>query len=53
MVNFELKYLVIKLHDIARTIEKEIGEGELSQEARQLADKLDALAIDKTYKGEF
>jgi hypothetical protein len=46
MINFELKYLVIKLHDIARAIEREIGEGELSQEARQLADKLNAVATD-------
>jgi hypothetical protein len=53
MVNLELKYLVIKLHDIARAIEKEIGQSELSQETRQLADKLDALATDKIYKGEF
>lgn len=53
MVNLELKYLVIKLHDIARAIEKELGEGKLSLETRQLADKIDRIATDDTYRGEF
>jgi hypothetical protein len=32
--------VVIKLHDLARIIEREIGVGELSQDVRKSADRL-------------
>ena len=35
-----LDQAVIDLHNIARTIEKEIGTGKLSVECRRLADRL-------------
>ena len=35
-----LDQVVIDLHNIARTIEKEIGIGKLSIECRRLADRL-------------
>jgi len=34
---------VIQLHDIARTIEKEIGTGQLSEDVRNAADRLNVL----------
>jgi hypothetical protein len=39
----ELKDEIIKLHDIARKIEQEIGVGQLSQDIRQAADRLNEL----------
>lgn len=36
----ELRDDVIKLHEIARKIEHEIGVGELSKDIRKAADKL-------------
>jgi len=35
--------LVIQLHDIARTIEQQIGIGQLSDDVRNVADRLHAL----------
>ena len=34
---------VIKLHDIARKIEQEIGVGQLSEDIRKAADRLNEL----------
>jgi len=34
---------VIKLHDIARKIEQEIGTGQLSEDIRKAADRLNEL----------
>lgn len=34
---------IIKLHDIARKIEQEIGVGELSKDIRRAADRLNEL----------
>ena len=39
----ELKEEIIKLHDIARKIEEEIGVGQLSEDIRKAADKLNQL----------
>ena len=39
--------LVIQLHDIARTIEKQIGVGQLSSDIRSAADRLHALTVEK------
>jgi len=39
----DLKDEIIKLHDIARKIEKEIGVGQLSKDIREAADELSAL----------
>ena len=36
----ELKEEIIKLHDIARKIEQEIGVGQLSEDIRKCADRL-------------
>ena len=43
MPDFDLKYAVIQLHDIARLVEKKIGTGELSKDIRELADRLDSI----------
>jgi hypothetical protein len=34
---------VIKLHDLARIIEQEIGKGQLSEDVRKSADRLNEL----------
>jgi hypothetical protein len=34
---------VIKLHDIARIVEQEIGQGQLSEDIRKCADRLSTL----------
>jgi hypothetical protein len=42
-MDFELEYLVIRLHDIAREIEQKVGFGELSKDIRACADRLSDL----------
>jgi hypothetical protein len=42
-MDFELEYLVIRLHDIAREIEQKIGVGQLSKDIRACADRLSDL----------
>ena len=34
---------IIKLHDIARKIEQELGQGQLSEDIREAADRLNEL----------
>jgi hypothetical protein len=45
MRNLELVDAVIALHDIARTVEREIGQGQLSDDIRRCADRLHELSI--------
>jgi hypothetical protein len=40
MMDFDIEYLVIRLHDIAREVEQRIGVGELSRDIRACADRL-------------
>jgi uncharacterized protein YecA (UPF0149 family) len=42
-MNFDIEYLVIRLHDIAREVEQKIGVSELSQDIRACADRLSDL----------
>jgi hypothetical protein len=42
-MDFDIEYLVIRLHDIAREIEQKIGVGELSKDIRSCADRLSDL----------
>ena len=39
-MDFDIEYLVIRLHDIAREVEQRIGFGSLAQDIRKCADKL-------------
>lgn len=39
----DLTLHVIQLHDIARAVEQNIGKGQLSDDIRQCADRLNAL----------
>ena len=39
-MDFELEYAVIRLHDIARLVEETLGQGELSKDIRECADRL-------------
>ena len=45
MRNLELVDAVIALHDIARTVEREVGRGQLSDDIRACADRLHELSI--------
>lgn len=45
MRNLELVDAVIALHEIARTVEREIGRGQLSDDIRNCADRLHELSI--------
>jgi hypothetical protein len=45
MRNLDLVDAVIALHDIARTVEREIGCGELSTDIRVCADRLHDLSL--------
>ena len=45
MRNLDLVDAVIKLHDIARLVESEVGEGKLSEDIRNVADRLHDLSI--------
>jgi hypothetical protein len=40
IMDFDIEYLVIRLHDIAREVEQKIGVGELSRDIRECADRL-------------
>jgi len=41
---------VMKMHDIARLVEKDIGEGKLSQDIRAVADRLnEVLRMESKY----
>jgi hypothetical protein len=40
VMDFDIEYLVIRLHDIAREIEQKIGDGKLSKDIRNCADRL-------------
>lgn len=39
-MDFNIEYLVIQLHDIARAVEQQVGVGELSRDIRACADRL-------------
>jgi hypothetical protein len=39
----ELEDKIIQLHDIARAIEQQLGQGQLSEDIRKAADRLSAL----------
>ena len=43
IMDFDIEYLVIRLHDIAREVEQRIGVGELSKDIRGCADRLSDL----------
>jgi hypothetical protein len=45
MRNLDLVDAVIALHEIARTIEREIGRGQLSDDVRACADRLHHYSI--------
>jgi hypothetical protein len=40
IMDFDIEYLVIRLHDIAREVEQKIRVGELSKDIRRCADRL-------------
>lgn len=42
-INYDLEDAIIQLHNIARTIEREIGFGALAQDVRKCADSLNVL----------
>lgn len=42
-IKMDLTSHVIQLHDIARAVEQNIGKGQLSDDIRQCADRLNAL----------
>jgi hypothetical protein len=43
IMDFDIEYLVIRLHDIAREVEQKIGVSELSKDIRACADRLSNL----------
>jgi hypothetical protein len=43
IMDFDIEYLVMQLHDIAREVEQQVGRGELSKNIRQCADRLSDL----------
>jgi hypothetical protein len=45
MRNLELVDAVIALHEIARTVEREVGHGQLSNDIRSCADQLHELSL--------
>jgi len=40
MKNYELQDKIIQLHDIARVVEQQVGVGQLSDDIRNVADRL-------------
>ncbi len=50
MRNLEIVDAVVALHEIARTVEREVGRGQLSDDIRKCADRLHELSIsDREY----
>jgi hypothetical protein len=47
IMDFDIEYLVIRLHDVAREVEQKIGIGALSKDIRACADRLSDLNKDK------
>jgi hypothetical protein len=47
MRNLDLVDAVMKLHDIARLVEAEVGQGNLSEDIRNVADRLHALSVEQ------
>ena len=45
MRNLEIVDAVIALHEIARTVEREIGQVQLSEDIRSCADRLHELSL--------
>jgi hypothetical protein len=45
--NLDLVDAVMKLHDIARLVEAEIGQGNLSEDIRGVTDRLHALSVEQ------
>jgi len=43
IMDFDIEYLIIRLHDIAREVEQKIGVSKLSQDIRACADRLSDL----------
>jgi hypothetical protein len=39
-MDFDIEYLVIRLHDVAREVEQKIGVCKLSEDIRACADRL-------------
>jgi hypothetical protein len=48
MRNLDLVDAVIKLHDIARLVEAEVGEGNLSDDIRNVADRLHIVSVEQS-----
>jgi hypothetical protein len=48
MRNLDLVDAVIKLHDIARLVESEVGEGKLSEDIRNVADRLHIVSVEQS-----
>jgi hypothetical protein len=47
MRNLDLVDAVMKLHDIARLVEAEVGKGNLSDDIRNVADRLHILSVEQ------
>lgn len=47
-INLKLKDAIIELHNIARLIEQEIGRGNLSDDIRNCADRVNVLINEGT-----
>jgi hypothetical protein len=43
-MDFDIEYMVIRLHDIAREVEQQVGSGQLAADIRQCADRLSDVA---------
>ena len=39
-MNFDIEYLVLRLHDIAREVQKKVGDSRLAEDIRRCADRL-------------
>lgn len=52
MVDFDLKYAAIQLHDIARLLENKLGVGKLSTDIRECANRLEVINSKKHHEEE-
>ena len=50
--NYQAEDIVIQLHDAARSVEKQVGKGQLSKDIRRCADRLNELIKSKGNKND-
>jgi hypothetical protein len=52
LMDFDIEYMVIRLHDIAREVEQQVSSGQLAADIRRCADRLSDVAKLEMHHGK-